>query len=433
MKYIIMAVLVFGLGAVVYFFGGGDGVDEDLEKRIVESINWEKNYDSKSRHPYGTYLLHEVLATGLKGHELKDIDVSVQEYFDSSEIQIQAPQITYMYIGKSLNLYNEEVGDLLQFVSEGNNMFVAAEHLPVKLLEELFYNYNNYNYFSHKEDTAITLSFEHSDFGNEYRLENIEKDKAKTRRWRHLNYGLDYKYNGSSIGSIFYRPCFMKFEYGSGTILIHIVPQAFSNKFLSSDAGKEYAEIALSYFPNSTILFDNYTQYAYDDGLMEIDYSNDNSYSSNGRGLDGFDSLKFLLTQTSLRWAYFLILAAIVLFVIFKGKREQKIIPTMQSNDNSSLEFTETIARLYLSQNQHNKLIVHMETIFKNKMKAKYYIAYSDDESYARRIARKSGVDQKEITHLLNLFKGGSNITAVSDEYLINLYKKLNDFYKKAK
>ena len=30
MKYIIMAVLVFGLGAVAYFVGGGDGVEADL-------------------------------------------------------------------------------------------------------------------------------------------------------------------------------------------------------------------------------------------------------------------------------------------------------------------------------------------------------------------------------------------------------------------
>ena len=105
----------------------------------------------------------------------------------------------------------------------------------------------------------------------------------------------------------------------------------------------------------------------------------------------------------------------------------------MESNNNSSLEFSETIARLYLSQNQHNKLIVHMKNIFINKIKNKYYIVYSDDAKYAERVAKKSGVGVQEIKKLMDLFKGGANTSNVSDEYLVNLYKKLNDFYKKAR
>lgn len=105
----------------------------------------------------------------------------------------------------------------------------------------------------------------------------------------------------------------------------------------------------------------------------------------------------------------------------------------MESNDNSSLEFTETIARLYLNQNQHNKLIVHMKNIFINKMKTMYYIAFSEDLKYAEKISKKSGVQLDEVKTLLKLFKRGTNISNVSDEYLVNLYKKLNDFYKKAR
>ena len=105
----------------------------------------------------------------------------------------------------------------------------------------------------------------------------------------------------------------------------------------------------------------------------------------------------------------------------------------MELNHNSSLEFTETLARLYLKQNQHNKLIVHLGTIFKNKIRTRYYIQYSDGPLFIERLSKKSGVDQEEIKALLNFLAGGSNTTKVSDEYLVNLYKKLNDFYKKAK
>ena len=66
-------------------------------------------------------------------------------------------------------------------------------------------------------------------------------------------------------------------------------------------------------------------------------------------------------------------------------------------------------------------------------MKTMYYIAYSDDTKYAEKISKKSGVDLKEVRTLLKLFKGGVNIKNLSDEYLVNLYKKLNEFYKKAR
>lgn len=433
MKYIIMAVLVFGLGAVAYFLGGSDGTNDGIEARTVESINWEKTYDSKSKHPYGTYFIRNLFDKGLKGHSVQDIEVSVQEYFDSTEIQILNEEVTYFFVGKSLNLYNEEVNDLLSFVEEGNNMFIAAEYLPNRLLKELFDNYNDYNYFGYTNDSTVELEIEANGFDFNYVLVNEVKGKPVLNRWRNVNYGLTNRHGGSTIGKAGYRPCFMQFQYGDGKILIHTIPQVFTNKSLSTNNGKRYAEIALSYFPNSTILFDNYSQNALDNGEMEIDNDKTDRSSDDGRGLSDHKTLDFILENPPLRWGYFVLLAGILLFVIFIGKRQQKIMPTMVSNDNSSLEFTETIARLYLKQNQHNKLIVHLENIFKNKIRARYFIAYSDDASFVERLSKKSGVSQKEITHLLKLFRGGANITNVSDEYLVNLYKKLNDFYSKAK
>ena len=48
-KYTIMVVLVLGLGLAAYFLGGRGGDNNALNERTVESINWEKTYDSKSK------------------------------------------------------------------------------------------------------------------------------------------------------------------------------------------------------------------------------------------------------------------------------------------------------------------------------------------------------------------------------------------------
>ena len=430
-KYVIMLVLVLVLGLIVYFFGGSSQQASSLEQRTVDSINWEETYDSKSKHPYGTYFIRNIFENGLEEHSVMDINVSVQSYFDSIDIQIKAQPITYFFVGKSLNLYNNEVDSLLEFTDRGNTLFISAEFLPNRLLKELFLNYNEHRYFGYTNDSLVTLTLVDNGFNDEYEIFNEVKGKLQTKRWYNINYGVQYSHDGRIIGKAGFRPCFLEFQYGDGKILIHTIPQAFTNKHLSDDLGKKYIESVLSYFSKSTILFDNYTHYAYDDGTMEFDPGNVSD--NNGRYLNDHTTLDFLLNNLPLRWGYFIILVGILLFVIFSGKREQKIMPTISSNDNSSLEFTETIARLYLKQNQHNKLIVHMENIFKNKIKSRYYIAYSDEDNYVKRIAQKSGVNEKEIKDILNLFKGGSNLTGVSDDYLVNLYKKLNNFYKKAK
>ena len=47
-KYTIMVVLVLGLGLAAYFLGGSGEDNDALKERTVESINWEKTYDSKT-------------------------------------------------------------------------------------------------------------------------------------------------------------------------------------------------------------------------------------------------------------------------------------------------------------------------------------------------------------------------------------------------
>ena len=421
-----MVALIIALGWIVFFIGE-NGKKSELKERVVDSINWEKTYDSKSKHPFGTFLIHSLLEKGLEDHSIYDLDFPVESYFDSLSLRVNEHSITYFFVGKSLNLYDKEVDSLLRFVDRGHTMFVAAEFLPERLLSKLFYNVKNYNYFGYSSNSSISLTFEDNRFGDIFDIVNQIDNKPQTKRWYNINYGIEYELQGRVIGKSGYRPCYVQFKYGKGKILIHTIPQAFTNSYLSSDLGREYVEIVLSYFSNSTVLYDNYTQYAYDDGKMDIDQPR-----SNGRNLRDFKTLDFLLSNQSLRWAYFILLTGILFFVVFTGKRQQKIMPTMYSNDNSSLEFTETISRLYLNQNQHNKLIVHMENIFKNRIKSSYYIAYSQDSSYIKRISQKSGVQVSEIEQLMKLFRVSSNIT-VSDEYLVNLYKKLNEFYAKAK
>lgn len=429
-KYIIVGLLLIGVGAAVYFMGDTNGNDRAPKETNVDLINWEKNYDAQSNHPFGTYFLHELMDGGMDGFKLYNMDHSVQAYFDHDSLHIPDEKLTYMFIGENLNLYSDEVDSLLQFTSEGNNLFIAAEHFPMQLLNNLLSS-NFKDYMMEFSDTSRLLKYTNSPFSlQEYELENTVNGDNLERRWRVWGNGIYSYYDKEVLCKSENKACYIKFSYGAGTILIHTIPQAFTNQYLKSEEGREYIEKALSYLPESVILWDDYTQFVANTSDFELDNEHQSRFERKGGRVNTNSTIAFLLRSKSLRWAYFTILALLVLFVVFMGKRRQKIIPTIRSNNNTSLEFTETISRIYLMQRQHNKLIKHMQVIFRNKMKARYYIAYSDDESYAQRIAKKSGVNEAEVIHLLNMFKQGTQNKEISELFLIELYKALQEFYK---
>ena len=73
---------------------------------------------------------------------------------------------------------------------------------------------------------------------------------------------------------------------------------------------------------------------------MEIDYGQPGDYSDDGRRLGGMKLIKIFIRDTSVKMGVFSHSYWVGNFAIFRGKRQQKIIPTMESNNNSSLEFS---------------------------------------------------------------------------------------------
>jgi hypothetical protein len=432
-KYGIVFLLLLGVVTLLYLSNGSN--DDPYEKKEVkvDEINWEKDYDAQSNHPYGTYFLHELINRAFDGYSIHDLDHSVQDYFEHDSLKVEGEILNYFFVGKNLNLYNNEVDSLLDFAEKGNNIFIAAEFFPRKLLSSLL-SHDYQDYIREESDTSITLKFYDSQFADEeYELNNIINDVNIERRWRLWTSGSYSSFYKKNISKANYSPCYTRITYGKGVILLHTIPQAFTNQFLKSDTGRQYVETALSYLPEGTVLWDDYTQFVVDDGSLDMDNGNNNNDEGTGQKINTKSMIAFLMRSPPLRWAYLIILVGMLLFIVFMGKRRQKVIPTARTNINTSLEFTETISRIYLSKKQHDKLIKHMEIIFKNKMKTRYFIKYLDDRSYAERIAKKSGVSEDEINHLLELFKAESHVTEVSDFYLIDLYKKLQIFYEKAR
>lgn len=109
---------------------------------------------------------------------------------------------------------------------------------------------------------------------------------------------------------------------------------------------------------------------------------------------------RYFLSRQPLRWALYLMFITITLFMIFTAKRRQRTIPVVREPENKSLEFTELIGTLYHQRKDYADLVRKKFTYFAEELRREIQVdveEVTEDERSFDRIARKTGMDQKEI------------------------------------
>ncbi len=141
--------------------------------------------------------------------------------------------------------------------------------------------------------------------------------------------------------------------------------------------------------------------------------------------------LRYFLSQPSLRWALYLTLATLILFMIFTARRRQRAIPVLSAPDNKTLEFTELVGTLYFQKKDHSDLICKKFTYFAEQLRRSIQADAedeTDDEALCRRIARKTGLDEQRIRVLFRglrpLLHGESR---ASEELMKEYINRMNE------
>ena len=129
--------------------------------------------------------------------------------------------------------------------------------------------------------------------------------------------------------------------------MIHTNPIAFTSGNLLSDQNMNYVSGVLADFPQEKWYFDEYSR------TSEF---NGRSRNRSPHLIDNKGPLTYILKQPPLAWAWYLLLLMGLLFLIFKAKRKQRVIPVLKENTNNSLAFINTIGNLYFRKNDHKQL-----------------------------------------------------------------------------
>ena len=202
-------------------------------------------------------------------------------------------------------------------------------------------------------------------------------------------------------------PNFIRLPYGSGTFLLHTTPYAFGNYYML-DGNAAYIEAVMSYLPDQSLYWDNYLK----SGLIVID-----------------SPLRFVLAQDPLRWAYYTGILGLLLFVLTRARRKQRIIPVMEPLKNSSVAFAQTVGDLYYQNRDYSDLIDKRQGFFRESLNERYRLNWSDDPTELRRkIALKSGIDEKQVGVLLKYMETLNKKSSHTQEDLMELHRLLQPF-----
>jgi hypothetical protein len=329
---------------------------------------------------------------------------------------------SYLYIGSGMSLTRQELDSIEAFVRRGNVAMFITEYVSPRMVCRTLGECGIDDVTDGWAARQATLGL--SDFADSTMptVSYANREGPATYMWDYLVGDVAWDVVGTLADSL---PNFAEKRVGDGVVYIHTTPLAFTNYALLNRDMLDYDQKVLSYLPDDDIYWDRAQRRGPDD--------DDDDH--NRKDIGGSEStFGFILSQPPLRWAWYLLIGMAVLFVVFRAKRSQRMIPVMEQNTNTSLEFVRTIGQLYRLQGDHKKMAEMQMGQFLAHARDHYRVPTQDDEVEMQlRIAAKSQVPVKQINRIFAMYRTLSRQDSVSADDLTQFHTLLQDFYMNAK
>lgn len=404
----------------------------------ARQYNWQETYDPASKDPYGTSLLSRLLTDYYADEELH---IMRDSFVSSLPLSAgDSAHANYVFTGAAMYLRPSDVERLLKFVANGNQAVIATRILPFDLMFELYYEECDsiwWDGLSAMSDTTILANFEHADLktpqGTSYTFQN--RNGTTSYEWKYFE---DFYFCGLKEGLVPIGKMedglinFAQRPYGKGNFYLHSTPLAFTNYYMLDEAHLEYVDRVFSHLQEGPIYWDEYSGVSERMGQAANDRS---MYGDNyRRSLSSESPLQFILSKPPLTWAWYLLLAGILLYIVFLSRRRQRVIPVLRKNTNTSLEFLSTIGHLYFLQNNHKELALQKMQYFRNFVREKYHLqGLSLDEEYKKKLIQRSEVDADTVQKVLLMHDNIKGASIVTENTLIEFHQAMEQFYRHCK
>lgn len=374
-----------------------------LQSNKKQPVNWFPSYVAKHKIPYGTFVLRNQMVNLFPKTEIKTVNSPPYVYLeDSTRVG------TYFFVDEALNFGDAEFLRLLKFVERGNDVFISTHGMNIDTL-----NFETKRLVSKNFDEKVIFKLHNKAFkGKEYSFDRPFVNQIFTK--------ID-TLNSTILGISAYVNAegerteeginFIKYTYGKGNFYLHTFPEVFTNYNMLNSPNQQHTANILSYLREDIpILWDAY----YKTGKSKI-----------------ASPMHYLLSSKYLKWAYYFAIIGVLFFVLFEGKRKQRVIPIRLPLKNQTLAFTRTIANMYFEKQEHKNIAEHKISYLLAFIRTKLHIPTTNiDATFYEYVASRSGNTFEEVEKLFQFCDEIHLKNQITEQQLIQLNDMIEKFKK---
>ncbi|MCP2039188.1 DUF4350 domain-containing protein [Chryseobacterium sp. HSC-36S06] len=366
-----------------------------LEVNKTHITDWRKNFDIDKKTPFGLFVFNKE-ANHIFDNKLKKVQHSPFDYYKNSK---KTPH-NILVIGSEIDDVSWD--KILDQVENGSDLMLFSERFP-KYFSEGFGFQVLYEAYGEKNVLSLT--------DKKFVNDSLVLDKLPSERGFLRINEADEILGGNVTLKGNHRANFIKINYGDGNIYLHAEPLVLTNYYLLIPGNEKYVQNVFSYLPSRETIW----------------FSEKNETST-----ESSSPMRFILSKPALRYAWWLLLGGLVLFVIFNAKRKQRIVPVIEPLKNKSVEFVKSIGNLYLQEGDFHDMMAKKAQFFLNKVRMDLLIDTQNlDGDFSHKLHLKTGKSLQEINEAVILIKKGQDpYASVMKEDLIRMNQLLDQILK---
>lgn len=409
--FVLFALLILG-GVVLFVY---------YKKHYFPKYNWYPDYRKKSDQPYGLKLMFDLLK------EQKD---GVTVFSSNEYLELDTTLVNTNFITVGNEFFPDSINGvhLLKYVENGNCLFISSEYAPLEIITHFVPIGDTIHGYADMYDSIVHVNFTQDSlmpFREDLRFHHQFLKDTTSRGWTFY----EQSYFNDTLAQYGFVPisnCNKQYyggfyiNHGKGKIVVHANPFLFTNYCLTQKNGYKHLANFMSMLNKGPIYWDD-------------PLGNQSRHGNNEHGTMQ-NPLRFLFSNDSFRWAWYVFLITVLLYLLFRSKREQRIIPILPVNTNASIEYTKAIGTLYFQTKNHQPLAHELYIVFMAEVRNRYNLPPDlPEQELVSQLSTRSGIAQNVIYNLFKQFKRLREDKESTSDDLIALYKSIENYHKKRK
>ncbi len=337
-----------------------------FEANKTERTDWRKNFDINQKSPFGLFVFNNEVNTLFK-NKIKKTSETPYDYYKTDK-----KSHNILIVEEDID--KESWHKILDQVSDGSDAMLIVSEMPKEISDSIGYYDSQISF----EDENV-LKLTDKTFTNDF----IHLDKFPSGRgFTFIKPGVEVL--GKTIEkNNTDQANFIKIKFGKGKIYVHCEPLFITNYYLLKRGNARYAQDVFSYLDDRETIW----------------------FVENDAKVSQF-FLRFILSKPALKYAWWVLLGGLVLFIFFNAKRKQRIVQIIEPLKNTSVDFVKSIGNLYLQEGDFHDMMAKKAQYFLNKVRMDLLIDTQHlDAEFAKKLHLKTGKPMEMIDEAIHLIK----------------------------